>query len=494
MLGVPSIGCPNAHATSLANETHTPGTADPVQSTTMECPGCGVEVSDEQRFCNRCGTALATTAATGETTDWAAPTAASVPMPVPDDLSEPPTEPPTEPTTEQLDTVPIDVVQPPTEQLDTVPTEVVATDDDRVTQPIDQVVTTPLAATAAAATHDASATPTEPVPVGVTTTAEMPVVFDGVGDLTDYPTPREPFRFRLVFLLSLFSLVAALMAFVADVIDLRTSRPTAGIDTGASTLDDLGSNLAMAGFVGAATMVLGGLLACFGIRWGAGLAGGAALAVVGWSGLTIGLAEFPIAVAESITRTSTESFTLTVTRDIGWLLIAGIGVLAVFVFVASLRSSGTGGQRALNPWIAAVAAVTGVVLAFGPLVPVGAAVFADNFRSTDPNRDLPTAFFAGRLGQVALIAAAVVAGTLIVRAYGLGLATGAISVASWMWITSLGELGSRPIGIADRNPGAADTVPHAVTSVGLVTTLTLLLAASVTAIWQRRRAARVHRT
>src|SRR6056297_3465068 len=40
---------------------------------------------------------------------------------------------------------------------------------------------------------------------------------------------------------------------------------------------------AMAGVPGAAAMVIGGLLACFGIRWGAGLAGGAALAVVGWA-------------------------------------------------------------------------------------------------------------------------------------------------------------------------------------------------------------------
>ena len=331
----------------------------------------------------------------------------------------------------------------------------------------------------------AAATPTEPVR---TTTAEMPAVFDGVDDLAEYPPPREPFRFRLVLLFSLFSLAAALMAFVADVIDIRTSRPTAGIDTGAATLDDLGGNLAMAGFVGAAAMVIGGLLACFGIRWGAGLAGGAALAVLGWAGLAIGLAEFPIAVAESITRTSPEAFTLTVTRDVGWLLVAGIGVLAVLVFVASLRLAGTGGHRPLNPWIAAVMAVTGVVLAFGPLVPVGDAVFADNFRSTDPNRDLPTAFFAGRLAQVTLIAVAVVVGSLVVRAYGLGLATGGVTVATWMWATSLTELGTSPVGVADRNPGADDTVPHAVTSVGVVSTLVLLVAASAVALWQRRRA------
>ena len=34
-------------------------------------------------------------------------------------------------------------------------------------------------------------------------------------------------------------------------------------------------------------MVIGALLACFGLRWGAGLAGGAGLALVGWAGLAI---------------------------------------------------------------------------------------------------------------------------------------------------------------------------------------------------------------
>ncbi len=468
----------------------------------MVCPGCGVEVSDEQRFCNRCGTALAAK----EGNVWAAPT--------PDTGASPLDQPPTE----QIETQSIDIVtddrvdagqagtQPtetadrsdaPTEPVDAVTGPVgTISEADAVTEPVDAITEPDGVAERAVVADDgwASATPTDeirtaeaPTTTSPTTTAEMPAVFDGVDDLVEYPPPREPFRFRLVFLFSLFSLAAALMAFVADVIDIRTSRPTAGIDTGASTLDDLGSNLAMAGFIGAAAMVLGGLLACFGIRWGAGLAGGAALAVVGWASLTIGLAEFPIAVAESITRTSPEAFTLTVTRDVGWLLVAGIGVLAVLVFMASLRLSGTGGHRPLNPWIAAVTAVAGVVLAFGPLVPVGDAVFADNFRSTDPNRDLPTAFFAGRLAQVALIAVAVVVGSLVVRAFGLGLATGGVTVATWMWATSLAGLGSNPVGIADRNPGADDTVPHAVTSVGVVITLVMLAVASVTALWQRRR-------
>jgi hypothetical protein len=312
-------------------------------------------------------------------------------------------------------------------------------------------------------------------------TAEMPAVFDGHDDLAEYPAAREPFQIRVIFLLAIFGAAAMLMAIVADVIDIRTTRPAPGITTGPQTLDQLGSNLGLAGFVGVAVMVVGALLSCFGLRWGAGLAGGAGLAMAGWAALTIGLAEYPIAVAESITRTSSLEFTLRVTRDLGWWLVLGVGVIGVVVFLASLRSIGSGNRPALNPLVGAITAVTAVVLAAGPLVPVNGASFADNFRSVDPNRDLPAAFFAGRLGQVGLIAFAGVVGMLIVRSYGLGLAVGGVSVSIWMWASSLGEVGSNPVGIADRNPGAEDTVPHTVTTVGMIATLVLLVLAAALA-------------
>jgi len=277
------------------------------------------------------------------------------------------------------------------------------------------------------------------------------------------------------------------MSIAADVIDLRTTRPAAGITTGPQTLEQLGSNLGLAGFVGSAMMVLGALLACFGLRWGAGLAGGAGLALAGWSGLAIGLAELPIAIAESITRTSSVEFTLRITRDLGWWLILGVGVVGLVVFFASLRSIGSGGKPALNPLVAAVAAVAMVVLAFGPLVPVGNVAFADNFRSVDPTRDLPAAFFAGRLGQVGLILLAGVVGMLIVRSYGLGVAVGGVSVSSWLWISSLAEIGSNPVGIGYQNPGATSTVPHAVTIVGMVATIALLVTSGALATYRLNR-------
>ncbi len=82
-----------------------------------------------------------------------------------------------------------------------------------------------------------------------------------------------------------------------------------------------------------------------------------------------------------------------------------------------------------------------LLVAVGPLVPIGDATWRDNIRSPDAAIDLPTIFFAGRLAQVALIAFTGVVGFLVVRAYGLGLAAGGLSVAGWLWITSLIELG-----------------------------------------------------
>ena len=413
----------------------------------MVCAVCGIDVAEHQKFCHECGAALTT--------------------PTIDEASS------DQPATELIEaTEPVEVTE-----LMEVTEAIEVTELIEVTEPVG--LTAPTAAMLQPTTQLEVFAP----PV----TAEMPALFDGQDDLAEYPTPRDPFQVRVVFLLAMFGAAAMLMTIVADVIDIRTTRPASGITTGPQTLEQLGSNLGLAGFVGTAVMVLGGLFACFGLRWGAGLAGGAGLALAGWAGLSIGLAEFPIAVAESITRTSSVQFTLRVTRDLGWWLIVGVGVVGLIVFLASLRSIGSGGRPALNPLVAAVAAVAMVVLAFGPLVPMNDAVFADNFRSVDPTRDLPAAFFAGRLGQVGLILLAGVVGMLIVRSYGLGLAAGGVSVSLWLWISSLGEIGSRPIGIADRNPGADSTVPHAVTTVGMVSALALLLIAAGFATYRLNR-------
>ena len=423
----------------------------------MLCPKCGADVPDNQKFCHDCGTTLKGVTDPTERVDEVGTDEAHLPA-----LSHLPTAEivPSEPLPEPVWAAP--ATADPTEETDLV---------------------------------TASNTTTEIVATQVSTTEELPAVFDGHDDLGDLGAPaplREPFQLRLILVLAVLGAVAVLMSIAADITDIRTTRPTSGITTGVSTLDEFGSNLAAAALFGSAVMLLGGVLACYGLRWGAGLAGGAGLALFGWAALVIGLAEFPIAVAESITRTSTEAFTLKVTRDLGWWLIAGVGVVGALVFISSLRSFRSTSRVALNPWIAAVGAVSMVVLAAGPLVPVGAAQFADNFRSPNASIDLPTVYFAGRLAQVGLIAAAGVIGLLIVRSYGLGLAVGGISVSLWLWFTSLAETGDHPVGIADRNPGSLDTVPHGVTTLGMVLSIALLAGAAVFASVQLQRSNTVY--
>jgi hypothetical protein len=325
------------------------------------------------------------------------------------------------------------------------------------------------------------------------TTGTMPAVFDGVGDIDELPPSRVGFKLRVMFILAVFAAIAVALVPAANMIDVRTSRPVDGIEPGYVALDQFGTNLAVASYVAVVAMVVGALIACWGVRWAAGLAGGAGLALIGWAGLVIGLVEARLEVAEAITRNypaDRPQFELTITRDLGYGLVVAVAAVGLLVFLASLRLSRTGGRRGLNPWIAAVGAVSSLVLAAGPLIPVNGASFSDNFRTAMASGDLPLAYVWGRVGQIALVGVIGAIGFLLVRTYGLGLTAGAISVAAWMWFSSLAEIGDDPLDIAARNVGAVDTKPHAVTTVGMVLTLTMLLVASVAAYAQHRRYAR----
>jgi hypothetical protein len=442
----------------------------------MYCPSCGQRVEENQKFCAECGHSLADIT---DPTEALPITGQLAGLPADDlpDIAGLPTQEITarEPIPDPdwgTPTGEVPVVSPAPDAptpTDEVPTLVTA-----APPPVDVLATTQIPFQS----FDPANTADEPHEI----TDEVPELFDGSSDLYEYPPGRDPFKVKLVFILGFFGAIAVLMAAVADMIDIRTSAPVDGIATGIRTLDTLGTNLAVAGFVGAAVMVLGGLLACFGFRWGAGLAGGAGLALTGWAAMVAGLAELRIASAESITRQTTDlAFTLKVTRDLGFWLIVVVAVIGLLVFLASLRSIGTGGRPPLNPWIAALGAVSGVVLVAGPLLPEGTATFANNFRSASPIFDLPTVYFAGRLIQLALIGGTIVFGLLIVRAYGLGLAAGGVSVALWMWVSSLLDLGTFPLGIAAGNFGASNATPHAVTSAGMSLTLLMLIVSAILA-------------
>lgn len=440
----------------------------------MVCDSCGAELADHDDRCPACGAPVTAAALPPPTMAGRAVDATEIVISAPEpiefdeELFEPTPMPPPPPADGQ----------PAATPAATEAAEAVETADAVETTPAATAATGTTVTTAATATLDRTA---------VQPTATESTVFDGHADVAEHPPERDPFKVRLVFILAVFGGIAAALVPAADIIDIRTTRPVDGIPIGVVRLEDIASNLAVASFVGVGAMVFGGLIACWGFRWAGGMAGGAGLALVGWSGLVIGLIEARIEVAEEVTRTSAVGFTLEVTRDLGYWLIVTVAAIGLLVFIASLRLSRTAGRPGFNPWIAAVGAVAALVLAAGPLLPVNGASFSDNFRSATAGEALPIAFFAGRLGQVALIGAMGAIGFLLVRWFGLGLAAGSVSVAAWMWFSSLAELGDSPIGIAGRNPGATDTTPHAVTTVGMVLTLSMLLAAAIAASVQHRR-------
>ena len=478
----------------------TVGRNDPVVSEPMAasspCATCGRD-RPAGETCPECGAP----ATAGEE-----PTPATLPPPNPTDVRPSP-----QPDTEPVDIIPATTEPPAPRDADDQPTDIVPAppqppdaDDQPDTQPTDIVPGPPrpgqeagpgpdepnqratdvhgvvTAETAPVAPPTPASTPATPVTATVPVTTLQPVaVVDLDADEFQHTAGRHPFRVGLLLVLSALGALAAVMVPAADIVDIRTTRPIDGIGVGIITLDDIGTNLAVAGYVGAGAMVFGAILGSFGFRWGAGIAGGAGLALIGWAGITLGLGEVPIAQAEAITRSSTQEFTLRITRDVGYWLVVGVAALGLLVFLASLRSSGRGGRRGLDPWIAALGALASLGIAVGPLIPVNDASFSDNFRSSVV--DLPTLYFTGRLTQLALIALAGVVGFLLVRAYGLGLAAGGISVAVWMWFSSERQIGDKPIGIGIGNFGSRDTDPHAVTTVALVATVVILLAAATMA-------------
>ncbi len=483
----------------------------------MRCHVCNVAVGDGQRFCHECGESL--DGVTNPTEPYDVVAGAS-PASGSDDLRVEPSEPgdgstladpsmgagndagwwaasggAPEPIDDLPGTEPIGVTPGPgaatLSSLDAVPYEPMDQTPSLDTNPEFERTTAmaPMSAAPAAGLGTTDELPPNGAP-GVGSTAQMAVteaggLFDGGADVQDYEPVPEGFRLRAAFVFGVLTMIATLMAGVADIIDIRTTRPVDGIIVGIRALDDFGSNLAVAGFIGAAMMLVGGLLSCFGLRWGAGIAGGAGLSLTGWAAVTLGLVEAPIHSAEGVTLNAGEvtPFTLSVTRDLGYFLILSIGIIGLLVFLMTLRMAGTGGRRGLNPWVAAVGALAAVVLAAGPLITLGGAPLDANLGTVG----IPKEFFAGRLVQLGLIVVTGVIGFLSVRTYGLGLAFGGLGVATWMWVTSLADLGDLPVSVAVGNLGTRDTTPHAVTTVGVTASLALLIIAATVATVTRRR-------
>lgn len=366
----------------------------------------------------------------------------------------------------------------------------VATTDLPATEPVTEVWMDQIA------DEPASSTPydfVEREPVAVTgeiaaqpnVTATMPIVQTAA----PVETSTSRFGFNLILLIGIVTGVVSLIALFANVVSIssdsrlvHTEDTPADFRTGTWLVDDLADNLSIAGLIAIVAMVAGGVAAGFHWRWGAGLAGGAGLAMAGLSALIVGLAQFPIDSARAFARVPAEEpFVLTITRDLGYWMVVVAGALGVVLFFASINDA-IGDRRAgLNPWIAALGALAIVVAAAGPLIPENQAVFSDNWYLVEGVGEPSAQLLVGRLVQLGLFMIGGVIGFLSVRRWGLGTAIGVSMPAAWLVISTLFELTDNPVGLGWQNPGAIDMHVHGVTIIGTSAVLAMVVLAVVSA-------------
>ena len=299
-------------------------------------------------------------------------------------------------------------------------------------------------------------------------TAQMPAVV-----AHGRPAPR--FRLGAVTVIAVMTGVVTLISLFAEMISVTSDQRLTpseqtpfGFRTGTWIADDLADNLSIAGLVAIMLMVAGGVATGFHWRWGAGLAGGAGLAVAGLAAITIGLAQFPIDAAHEFVLIPTDQqFTLTITRGLGYWLTVAAAALGVVLFFAAINDASGDRRSGLNPWIAALGALATVVAAAGPLLPEQQAVFSDNWYLIEGAGEPTAMMLVGRLVQLGLLLMAGVVGFLTVRRWGLGLAIGGSLPVIWLAASTLFELTDRPVGPGFRNPGATTMHIHGVTIIGV---------------------------
>lgn len=419
----------------------------------MQCEVCGRAVAAGDRFCTACGTPLADPDTTRVTADEAADDAA----------------------TEQLATQPI-----PAPAVD------VDVDEWGDVDPV-WAATGPAPVVTPVTTLD-ELQPQHVAPTAVVTTP----VTSATSEIPRMPTAiKERRRFRLgaVTLLSVVGSVVMMIAMFSTVVTVSSdSRLPVAEDvpvnfrTGSWIPSELADNLPIAGLIAVALLMAGGVAAGLGWRGGSGLAAGCGLAIAGLAALTIGLAQYPIDAAYQMARIpSEEPFTLTITREVGYWLQLIAGTLGIVVFFASLNDAFTDHRRGLNPWVAALGALSGLAMALGPMIPEGRAVWSDNWYVTDGPGEPPAMLLGMRLVQLSLLGLAALIGFLCVRRWGLGLAAGGALPCIWLTVSTLFELTDHPVGPGFRNPGTTGMSLHGVTIIGASALMAFLLLALVAA-------------
>ncbi len=416
----------------------------------MQCPSCGTDINAGQKFCMECGAPVLRTA-----DPRAATTSAQAPPTRPMTVgasrhADDPTRPLVVPRRETGQGAPPDPFAPPTGGRGD-PRPVVTEPRQRSADPTVEMTGRRSAAT----TAPVAVVSTDPTPRRMADTGELPV--------TSYRSPdnRRRFRLRPLAAISLLAIAATAVAAFTPLIDI-TAENAAFFEVGTWRVNDLGTNNAVAGLLAAATMLMGAVAWCFGFRWGAGLAGGAGAALAGWAALVVGAAELPVSRAEA-------SGVAVIERPYGYWVLIAAGGLGLLTLIVSLAASGRAGRSGLDPWIAALGAVSFLLAAGGPLLPEGTADWTGNYDATTLQIEVPTLYFVGRAVQLGLLALCGVVGFLLVRRWGLGLAIGGAVAAAWLLVTAATQQTADPIGPGYANPAspeAFDLQPHAVTVVG----------------------------
>ena len=293
----------------------------------------------------------------------------------------------------------------------------------------------------------------------------------------------QPFRITpLVAIASTAAVLAVASAFVnvavIEVSDLSGLPATEQL----FKLNDFATNLMVGAILAAILLVAGASLGATGRRVGTGLAGGAGLALAGMMGWMLGAVTQRFDSEEFGLLRSGGSFTLTTTRDIGFWLAAIAAVLGGAAFVLSFEGVGHDGHPPIHPAIGALGLLGTAMAVIGPLIPMNAAPFGDQFS----NDFTPPATLLLRQLVLILIAVGGIVGFTRNRRWGLGMALGAISVAAWQLITAVTESGDIPLSYAGGNLGATDFKPHTVSLIGVTAMVLAGVGGLILAAQQRR--------
>lgn len=469
----------------------------------MHCPSCGIAVESSHRFCHQCGASLAVETPAPSLPTVPVTSAASSPAPPPPPLTVPvPTGPlppppptgevPTIGSTPSVPTLPSAVTPAPlpTLSLEPLPTieplppltplaplapipPLTPIESSPVTAALP--VTEPVAVQSAASVQPA----TDQVPIVEQTlpastdaspwsaaAATQPItVVEARGGSTEELPVVDTRGFRLTAQL-VVAAVAVVVAGATAFVDFVRVEVT-GTDrlSAVFRLDDLASGNVVSLAIGIGLLLVGAMIGAVGVRFGAGLAGGAALALAGMLSISVGLG---ITLLDSIEAAylPTPGNTVTVTRDLGFFMAIGAASLAVVSFALSLPAA-RGRRR--SPVVLLVLGIIAVLAAVaGPLLPVDGADWLANVSQ----EWLPDATMYIRLGGLLLFLVGGVVGFAVSGRFGGAMALGTASIAVQQTVMAYLEVGDAPLGFGIGNPrggsgGGFDFVPHPVTMAAL---------------------------